>query len=309
MRRACPADVVQREKDVLAEKFKAQGKPANVIEKIVEFGPQDLLQGSLPARSALHPRRQEERGQARRKPKARSARRSRSPALCASRSARASRSRKAISPRKSRPLPDKADGDDAVARGGGQDGQSREEPFRLPPRHRQSFRRSARRSRRLRHPSADHRPHRQGSGRRAQARRHAWRGGGRRQYSSRRAESRQGPVASDRGRDGHAGDGDERAGARSGDRAVWRRGAHHVGARHAAGLRGLRAAARAAPPRRKPRRGVRRRHRKSVLHHRHDGRAARRRNGLRRGAQGDRRRRRLQRRPEEGPAKPSATRR
>lgn len=31
-------DVVQREKDVLAEKFKAQGKPANMIEKIVESG-------------------------------------------------------------------------------------------------------------------------------------------------------------------------------------------------------------------------------------------------------------------------------
>jgi len=30
--------VVTREKDVLAEKFKAQGKPANVIEKIVESG-------------------------------------------------------------------------------------------------------------------------------------------------------------------------------------------------------------------------------------------------------------------------------
>jgi len=29
---------VQREKDVLAEKFKAQGKPANVIDKIVESG-------------------------------------------------------------------------------------------------------------------------------------------------------------------------------------------------------------------------------------------------------------------------------
>jgi elongation factor Ts len=33
-----PADVVRREKDVLAEKFKAQGKPANVIDKIVESG-------------------------------------------------------------------------------------------------------------------------------------------------------------------------------------------------------------------------------------------------------------------------------
>jgi elongation factor Ts len=30
--------LVAREKDVLAEKFKAQGKPANVIEKIVESG-------------------------------------------------------------------------------------------------------------------------------------------------------------------------------------------------------------------------------------------------------------------------------
>jgi elongation factor Ts len=30
--------VVKREKDVLAEKAKAQGKPANVIEKIVESG-------------------------------------------------------------------------------------------------------------------------------------------------------------------------------------------------------------------------------------------------------------------------------
>ena len=30
--------VVQREKDVLADKFKQQGKPANVIDKIVESG-------------------------------------------------------------------------------------------------------------------------------------------------------------------------------------------------------------------------------------------------------------------------------
>jgi elongation factor Ts len=32
------ADVIRREKDVLADKFKAQGKPANVIDKIVESG-------------------------------------------------------------------------------------------------------------------------------------------------------------------------------------------------------------------------------------------------------------------------------
>src|SRR5437016_13735852 len=31
-------DVVRREKEVLADKYKAQGKPANVIDKIVESG-------------------------------------------------------------------------------------------------------------------------------------------------------------------------------------------------------------------------------------------------------------------------------
>ncbi len=35
--------LIRRELDVLSEKAKAQGKPANVVEKIVEFGPQDLL--------------------------------------------------------------------------------------------------------------------------------------------------------------------------------------------------------------------------------------------------------------------------
>ena len=33
-----PADLVKREKDVLADKYRQQGKPENVIEKIVEFG-------------------------------------------------------------------------------------------------------------------------------------------------------------------------------------------------------------------------------------------------------------------------------
>src|SRR6476619_4828310 len=32
------ADVVRREKEVLADKYKTQGKPANVIDKIVESG-------------------------------------------------------------------------------------------------------------------------------------------------------------------------------------------------------------------------------------------------------------------------------
>ena len=38
--------IVKREKDVLADKYRQQGKPENVIEKIVEIGPEDLLQGS-----------------------------------------------------------------------------------------------------------------------------------------------------------------------------------------------------------------------------------------------------------------------
>ena len=37
---------VARERAVLAEKN--AGKPANVLEKIVEFGSEDLLQGGLP---------------------------------------------------------------------------------------------------------------------------------------------------------------------------------------------------------------------------------------------------------------------
>jgi elongation factor Ts len=33
-----PEDVIKREKDVLADKFRQQGKPENMIEKIVENG-------------------------------------------------------------------------------------------------------------------------------------------------------------------------------------------------------------------------------------------------------------------------------
>ena len=55
---------VEREKNVLADKFKAQGKPAAMIEKIVEVRAEDLLQRGLPARTALYFRRkgQTERG-------------------------------------------------------------------------------------------------------------------------------------------------------------------------------------------------------------------------------------------------------
>ena len=55
------ASAIERERGVLADKAKAQGKPANVVEKIVEFGSQELLQGGLPARSAVHFRRQKDR--------------------------------------------------------------------------------------------------------------------------------------------------------------------------------------------------------------------------------------------------------
>ena len=54
--------VVEREKDVLADKFKQQGKPANVIEKIVESGLKTFYKEVCLLEQPLHPRRQEERG-------------------------------------------------------------------------------------------------------------------------------------------------------------------------------------------------------------------------------------------------------
>ena len=46
---------VKREKDVLADKYRQQGKAENVIEKIIGIRFEDLLQGSLPAGAGLHP--------------------------------------------------------------------------------------------------------------------------------------------------------------------------------------------------------------------------------------------------------------
>ena len=201
-----------------------QGKPANVIEKIVEFGPQDLLQGSLPARAAVHPRRQEERRRRRsRKPKARSAGRSRSPASCATRSARASRSRNPISPPRSRPPA----GPELTARRRRAqrrmaEPQDRPELPASPPTAASS---SSCRARRLAGPEGFgiHQPTidriAKRSRRRAHARRHARRRGRRRQHPARRQDVRQEPVAADRRRHGHAGDRDERAGAGGRDRA------------------------------------------------------------------------------------------
>ena len=100
------AATVEREKSVLAEKFKAQGKPANVIEKIVESGLKTfykevcLLEQGYVIEEARRAWRRRSR-----KPKARSAGRSRSPASCALRSAKASTGPKAISAAKLRLWP------------------------------------------------------------------------------------------------------------------------------------------------------------------------------------------------------------
>jgi hypothetical protein len=56
IRRGLDPAVVKREKDVLADKYRQQGKPENVIEKIVESGLKTYLQGSLPAGAGLYPR-------------------------------------------------------------------------------------------------------------------------------------------------------------------------------------------------------------------------------------------------------------
>ena len=53
--------VVKREKDILADKFRQQGKPENMIEKIVESGLKTFYKEQTPARAAVHLRRQEER--------------------------------------------------------------------------------------------------------------------------------------------------------------------------------------------------------------------------------------------------------
>ena len=171
----------------------------------------------------------------------------------------------------------------------------------LSPGDRQSLRRGAGRSLRLRGPPADHRRHRPRRRRRPRARRHHRHRRGRRQHPARRAHVEREPVAADRRRDGHARHGDERAGAGNGDLPAGRVHPHHDGAGHATSLRNLRAAAGDAPFRGKQGGDLRRRHRQPLFHHRHDGRAARRRDGLRCGPQGDQCGRHLHRRPQARP--------
>ena len=108
------AATVEREKNVLAEKFKAQGKPANVIDKIVEFGLKTfykeaclLDQGFIFDEKKAWPRRS-------RRAKAKSVRRSRSRALCALRSERELIGPREISAAKLRLWPVRIEGDGAA---------------------------------------------------------------------------------------------------------------------------------------------------------------------------------------------------
>ena len=52
--------VVAREKDILADKFPPAGQARDDHRQDRRVRPQDLLQGSLPARAALHPRRRQD---------------------------------------------------------------------------------------------------------------------------------------------------------------------------------------------------------------------------------------------------------
>ena len=220
-------------------------------------GPQDLLQGGLPARSAFIHDDKKTVAQALKEAEGKVGGADQGHRLRALRARRGHREagirfrRRGRGRRRHQELTGTA-----AARGGRRGWPGLDQvcqQARLPPRDREGVGRSAVRARRLRHPPADHRPHRQGSDRGARARRHARRRGRRRQHPSRRQDVGQEPVAADRRLDGHAGDRDERPGAGGRDRAARRAGAHHVGAQHAAGLRDLRARAGAAPFRGEPR--------------------------------------------------------
>ena len=106
-------EVIKREKDVLADKFRQQGKPEAMIEKIVESGLKTFFkEQTFLDQPFIFDDRQEDR-RAGRQGSRRQGRRSdrRSRVSCATPSAKASRSRKAISRRKSPPPPVKAEPD------------------------------------------------------------------------------------------------------------------------------------------------------------------------------------------------------
>ena len=222
--------VVAREKEVLADKFKQQGKPANVIEKIVESGLKTYYKEVCLLEQVYVHDDKKTVAQALKEAEGKVGARSRSPGSCVTRSARASRSGKAISPPRSRPPPVKAENLGAfdpwrIVR----DGRSRSTDASLSncparrspaPKDSASIRRRSSRSPTISWPRQN--------GRRTR------RGGRRRQYFPRRRSVRARRAAAGRRHHGHAGNGDELPGAGSGHRARRARSAHAVGARDAA---------------------------------------------------------------------------
>ena len=53
-------EVVEHEREVYRQKAREEGKPEQIIEKIAEGAGQEVLQGRVPARPALYPRRQDD---------------------------------------------------------------------------------------------------------------------------------------------------------------------------------------------------------------------------------------------------------
>ena len=60
-----PADVLEQEKEIYRAQAAASGKPADVVDKIAEGKMKEYYAHLLPARAALHPRAQDDRGPAR----------------------------------------------------------------------------------------------------------------------------------------------------------------------------------------------------------------------------------------------------
>ena len=53
-------EVVEHEREVYRQKAREEGKPEQIIEKIAEGAVEEVLQGRVPARPALYPRRQDD---------------------------------------------------------------------------------------------------------------------------------------------------------------------------------------------------------------------------------------------------------
>jgi elongation factor Ts len=109
--------VVKREKDVLADKFRQQGKPDNVIDKIVESGLKTFYKESTLLEQAYVHDDKKNVAQAVRRPRAKWAARSRSRASSATRWVRVSKSSRPILPQRSPPPPVKAEMAGAANRG------------------------------------------------------------------------------------------------------------------------------------------------------------------------------------------------